>query len=323
MRNRISCIKAVIAAALLGAVSLAHAVFPEKPVRIVVPFPPGGTTDVVARIIAPKVSAILGQLVVIENKGGAGGTIATEAVAKSAADGYTLLMPTNSHTANPAIYKSLPFDTAKDFVPIALIADTPGLLVIHPSVPANNLKDFIAYAKKAKPPVTFGTAGAGTFPHLTTELFMARTGIEMIHVPYKGAGPAMVDLLAGVYQLKCDALPTAGPYVKSGKLKLLAVTSSARMAQIPDVPTVAESGYPGFESAFWMGFLAPTGTPKDVVSKLERAFTNTMQDKEISDKLVPMGVQVLAKPAGALDALIARELKQWPPIVKKAGITAN
>ncbi len=323
MRNRITYFKALMAAALLGGASLAHAVFPERPVKIVVPFPPGGTTDVVARVIAPKVSAILGQQIVIENKGGAGGTIATEAVAKSAPDGYTLLMPTNSHTANPAIYKSLPFDTAKDFVSIALIADTPGLLVVHPSVQANNLKEFIALAKKSKPPLTFGTAGAGTFPHLTTELFMARTGIEMTHIPYKGAGPAMVDLLAGVYQLKCDALPTAGGYVKAGKLKLFAVTSLERMPQIPDVPTVAESGYPGFESAFWMGFLAPAGTPKDVVSKLEHAFNGAMRDKEITDKLMAMGVQVLAKPASALDALIARELKQWPPIVKKAGISAN
>jgi len=323
MRNRITCFKAFIAATLLSGVSLAHAVFPEKPVRVVVPFPPGGTTDVVARVIAPKVSAILGQQIVIENKGGAGGTIATEAVAKSAPDGYTLLMPTNSHTANPAIYKSLPFDTAKDFVSIALIADTPGLLVVHPSVPANNLKEFIAYAKKANPRLTFGTAGAGTFPHLTTELFMARTGIEMTHIPYKGAGPAMVDLLAGVYQFKCDALPTAGGYVKAGKLKLYAVTSLERMPQIPDVPTVAESGYPGFESAFWMGFLAPAGTPKEVVSKLEHAFNTAMRDKEITDKLMTMGVQILAKPPSALDALIARELKQWPPIVKKAGITAN
>ena len=323
MSRRITIMKAFISAALLSGASLVHAVFPDKPVRIVVPFPPGGTTDVVARVIAPKVSSILGQSVLIENKGGAGGTIATEAVAKSAPDGYTLLMPTNSHTANPAIYKSLPFDTAKDFVSVALIADTPGLLVAHPSVPANTLKEFIEYAKKAKPPVTFGTAGAGTFPHLTTELFAARVGIDMVHIPYKGAGPAMVDLLAGVYQLKCDALPTAGGYVKAGKLKLYAVTSLERMAQLPDVPSVAESGYPGFESAFWMGFLAPAGTPKDVVSKLEQAFTSAMHDKEISERLVAMGVQVLAKPGSALDELIARELKQWPPIVKKAGITAN
>src|SRR5450756_1363630 len=168
--HRFIRMKALVAAALLGSATLAHAAFPEKPVRLVVPFPPGGTTDVVARRIAPKVGEILGQTVVIENKGGAGGTIATEMVAKSPADGYTLIMATNSHTANPAIYKSLPFDTVKDFVSVAMIADTPGLIVVHPSVPAKNLTEFIALAKKSNPPITFGTAGAGTFPHLTTEL---------------------------------------------------------------------------------------------------------------------------------------------------------
>jgi tripartite-type tricarboxylate transporter receptor subunit TctC len=315
--------KALVAAALLGSATLAHAAFPEKPIRLVVPFPPGGTTDVVARRIAPKVGEILGQTVVIENKGGAGGTIATEMVAKSPADGYTLIMATNSHTANPAIYKSLPFDTVKDFVSVAMIADTPGLIVVHPSVPAKNLTEFIALAKKSNPPITFGTAGAGTFPHLTTELLKARAGIEMTHIPYKGAGPAMVDLLAGVYQFKVDALPTAGGHVKAGKLKAYAVTSSERMPQLPDMPTVAELGYPGFESSFWMAILAPAGTPKDVVAKLEQAFIKALQDKEIADMLVAAGVRIIAKPASAVDELIARELKQWPPIVKKAGIMAN
>jgi tripartite-type tricarboxylate transporter receptor subunit TctC len=321
--NRFIRMKALVAAALLGSATLAHAAFPEKPIRLVVPFPPGGTTDVVARRIAPKVGEILGQTVVIENKGGAGGTIATEMVAKSPADGYTLIMATNSHTANPAIYKSLPFDTVKDFVSVAMIADTPGLIVVHPSVPAKNLTEFIELAKKSNPPITFGTAGAGTFPHLTTELLKARAGIEMTHIPYKGAGPAMVDLLAGVYQFKVDALPTAGGHVKAGKLKAYAVTSSERMPQLPDMPTVAELGYPGFESSFWMAILAPAGTPKDVVAKLEQAFIKALQDKEIADMLVAAGVRIIAKPASAVDELIARELKQWPPIVKKAGIMAN
>jgi tripartite-type tricarboxylate transporter receptor subunit TctC len=321
--NRFIRMKALVAATLLGSATLAHAAFPEKPIRLVVPFPPGGTTDVVARRIAPKVSEILGQTVVIENKGGAGGTIATDMVAKSPADGYTLIMATNSHTANPAIYKSLPFDTVKDFVSVAMIADTPGLIVVHPSVPAKNLTEFIELAKKSNPPITFGTAGAGTFPHLTAELLKARAGIEMTHIPYKGAGPAMVDLLAGVYQFKVDALPTAGGHVKAGKLKAYAVTSLERMPQLPDMPTVAELGYPGFESSFWMAILAPAGTPKEVVAKLEQAFIKALQDKEIADMLVAAGVRIIAKPASAVDELIARELKQWPPIVKKAGITAN
>ena len=244
-------------------------------------------------------------------------------VAKSPPDGYTLLMATNSHTANPAIYKSLPFDTVKDFRSVVMIGDTPGLVVIHPSVPANTLQEFVALAKVSNPPLVYGTAGAGTFPHLATELFLDRAEIQMTHLPYKGAGPAMVDLLGGVYQFKVDALPTAGQFIKSGKLKVLAATSLERMPQMPDLPTVAELGYPGFETAFWMAVLAPAGTPDDAVNTIEKAFVKALQDPEIKQQLFVDGFRVIAKPGSAADELIARELKQWPPIVKKAGILAN
>ena len=310
-------------AILVASASAIAAPFPEKPVHLVVPFPPGGTTDVVARRISQRVGEILGQPVVIENKGGAGGTIATLMVAKSPPDGYTLLMATNSHTANPAIYKSLPFDTVKDFRSVVMIGDTPGLVVIHPSVPANTLQEFVALAKVSNPPLVYGTAGAGTFPHLATELFLDRAEIQMTHLPYKGAGPAMVDLLGGVYQFKVDALPTAGQFIKSGKLKVLAATSLERMPQMPDLPTVAEQGYPGFETAFWMAVLAPAGTPDDAVNTIEKAFVKALQDPEIKQQLFVDGFRVIAKPGSAADELIARELKQWPPIVKKAGILAN
>ena len=193
--GNITRIRALCSVALfaISASSMA-APFPEKPVHLVVPFPPGGTTDVVARRLSQRVGEVLGQPVIIENKGGAGGTIATLMVAKSAPDGYTLLMATNSHTANPAIYKSLPFDTVKDFKSVVMIGDTPGLVVIHPSVPANTLPEFVALAKASNPPLVYGTAGAGTFPHLATDLFLDRAGIQMTHLPYKGAGPAMVEL---------------------------------------------------------------------------------------------------------------------------------
>lgn len=310
-------------AILVSATSTFAAPFPDKPVHLIVPFPPGGTTDVVARRISQKVGEILGQPVIIENKGGAGGTIATLMVAKSAPDGYNLLMATNSHTANPAIYKSLPFDTVKDFRSVVMVGDTPGLVVIHPSVPANTLQEFVVLAKNSKPPLVYGTAGAGTFPHLATELFLDRADIQMTHLPYKGAGPAMIDLLGGVYQFKVDALPTAGQHIKSGKLKVLAATSLERMPQMPDLPTVSELGYPGFQTAFWMAVLAPAGTPDAVVKTLEQAFIKALQDPEIAKQLVADGVRVIAKPGSAADELIARELKQWPPIVKKAGIVAN
>ena len=321
--NRITRLKALVAAALLGTAAIANAAFPEKPLRLVVPFPPGGTTDVVARHVAPKVAEILGQPVIVENKGGAGGSIGTEMVAKSPPDGYTMLMATNSHTANPAIYKDLPFNTAKDFASVALIGDSPGLFLVHPSVPANNLKEFVALAKKANPPLTFGTAGAGTYPHLSAELFKVQAGIDMTHIPYKGAGPALIDLLAGVYQFKVEGITTGLAHVKSGKLKVFGITSKERMPLAPEIPTVAEQGYPEYETNFWMAILVPAGTPKDVIAKLEKAYLQALADKDVAAKLEGLSVRVMAKPATAVDELINRELKLWPPIVKKAGITAN
>ena len=315
--------RSFFAAALLAAIPLAHAEFPDKTIRLVVPFPPGGATDVVARIVATEASKVLGQQMIVENRGGAGGTIGTDLVAKSPANGYTLLMATNSHTANPAIYPKLPFNPQKDLMSVAMIADSPGLLVVHPSVPVSNFKEFIELARKGKPPLTFGTAGAGTFPHLAVELLKNRAGIEMTHVPYKGQGPAMIDLVAGVYQMKIDGLQGSGGYIKSGKLKLLAVTSLERMPQLPDVPTVSELGYPGYESTFWLAILAPAGTPQDIVAKLQKTFIDVVHDKEISEKLSAIGLRAIGKPANFVDELIARELAQWPPIVKQIGITAN
>jgi tripartite-type tricarboxylate transporter receptor subunit TctC len=316
-------LKALAGIALLSTGLAAHAAFPDKPIKLVVPFPPGGTTDVVARQVAPKVGEILGTTVIIENKGGAGASIGTELVAKSPADGYTLLMATNSHTANPSIYKKLPFDTVKDFVSVAYIGDSPGLFVVHPGVPANNLKEFVALAKKSNPPITFGTAGAGTYPHLSAELFKVQAGVDMVHIPYKGAGPALNDLLGGVYHFKVEGAATGWQHVKAGKLKTFGVTSKERMPTMPDIPTIAEQGYPEYETNFWMAILAPAGTPRDVVAKLESAFVKAVQDKEVATKLEGISVRPLSKPARYVDELIARELKMWPPIVQKAGITAN
>ena len=316
-------LKVLAAAALLAAGAAVHAEYPDRPIKLMVPFPPGGTTDVVARLVAPKAAEVLGQTIVVENKGGAGGSIATEMVAKSPADGYTLLMATNSHTVNPYVYKSLPFDTAKDFTPVVLMADTPGIFVVHPSVKANTVKEFVELAKKSDNKLTFGTAGAGTWPHLTTELFKERAKIDMVHIPYKGAGPAMNDLLGGVYNFKAEGIATGLQHVKAGKLKALGVTSLERLPQLPDVPTVAEQGYPGYESVFWMAILVPAGTPKDVVAKLENAFLKGLQDKALAEKFATLGVRVIAKPGRELDQKINAELKMWPEIVRRAGITAN
>lgn len=321
--NRSARIRALAGAVLLAAASAAQAAFPDKTIRLVVPFPPGGTTDVVARKLAAKMSDVLRQPVIVENKGGAGASIGTELVAKSPADGYTLLMATNSHTVNPFIYSKLSFNTAKDFAPVALVGDSPSVLCVHPSNPSNNMKDFVDAAKKANPPFTFGTAGAGTYPHLTTELFMERTGIKMTHIPYKGSGPAITDLVGGVYTTKWEGIATALPLVKGGKLKALAVSSLERMPQLPDVPTVAELGYPGFETNFWMAILAPAGTPKEALATLERGILAALKDKDMAEQLPAIGVRIIGKPGAAADELIRRELGQWPDIVKRVGITAN
>jgi tripartite-type tricarboxylate transporter receptor subunit TctC len=293
--------------------------FPDHPIRLVVPFSPGGSTDLVGRLVATKVSQILGQPVIVENRAGAGGVIGSDNVVKSPADGYSLLMATTSHTANPSIYKKLPYDTRKDFVPIALVGDMPGLLVAHPSLPPNNFKEFIDYAKAHK--LSYGSAGSGTFPHLSMELLKAAAGLDMTHIPYKGAAPALTDLVGGVYQVKIDAYITAANFVKAGKLKLYAVTSLQRMPQLPDIPTVAESGYPGYESTYWIGIVAPAGVPADVRKKLEQAFVAAVHDSGVAAKLQDSGTRPIGGTAADLDALMNREFQQWPGIIEKAGIS--
>jgi len=295
--------------------------FPSKPIHLIVPFSPGASTDMVTRLVGAKVSQILGQSVVVENRAGAGGSIGSDVVARAQPDGYTLLVATTSHTANPSIYKKLPYDTAKDFVPIALMVDMPGLLVAKASLPPDNFAEFIKYAKAHK--LTFGTAGAGTFPHLSMELLRDRAGLEMTHVPYRGAAPALTDLVGGVYDVKMDAYISAAQFVRTGKLKLYAVTSTERMPQLPDVPTVSESGYPGFESAYWIGIVAPAQTPADVRAKLEKAFMQAVHDKDVAAKLEATGTRPLGESAAVLDKRITKELAQWPEIIKKAGITAQ
>jgi tripartite-type tricarboxylate transporter receptor subunit TctC len=319
--RRIFRIAAAIAFA--GTAAGTAAAYPERPIRLVVPFPPGGTTDVVARVIAPKVGEILKGTVVVDNRGGAGGSIATDLVAQARADGHTLLMATNSHTVNPFIYKNLAFDTAKDFAPVALVADTPALFAAHPSVPAGTLKEFVALAGKSDPPLRYGSAGPGSFPHLATELFMEMARIRMTHIPYKGAAPALTDLLGGQYHVKIEGAVTGVPHYKAGRLKAYGVTSKERLPQLPDLPAVAEQGYPDYESTFWMAIFAPAGTPREVVAALERAFIEAVRSKDIGDKLEGMSTRVLARPASALEQMVKRELAQWPAIVKRTGVSAQ
>ena len=292
--------------------------FPERPIKLVVPFPPGGSTDLVGRIVGKKAGELLGQPVIIENRGGAGGSIGSELVAQAQPDGYTLLMATTSHTANPSFYPKLPYDTRRDFQSIAMIADMPGLLVAKPGLPPNTLDEFLAFARDRQ--LQYGSAGTGTFPHLSMELIRSAANLKMTHIPYKGAAPALTDLVGGVYDVKVDAYITAAEYVKTNKLKLYAVTSKERMPQLPETPAVAER-IPGFESTYWIGIVGPANLPTGVRSKLETAFIAAVKDNEVVGNLAATGTRAVGAAATELDARIDRELALWPGVVKASGLT--
>ncbi|HEX4327381.1 MAG TPA: tripartite tricarboxylate transporter substrate binding protein [Burkholderiales bacterium] len=301
----------------------AHADYPDKPIRLVIPFPAGGTVDVVGRLIANKAAEALKTTIVIDNRPGAGGSIAEDNVAKSPPDGYTMLYTSPGHTINPAIYKKLPFDTEKDLIPVALVATAPEVLIANPAAPFNTFKEFVAYARANPNKLNYSHAGNGTLPHVTMELLLKRAGIQVVPVAYKGAAPAMNDLLAGVVQLKLDTFATSGPMLAAHRLKVLATAARQRMQQLPDVPTVAESGLPGYEASLWMGVMAPAGTAPAIVDKVGRAFLGAVKIPEVRERLTHDGVEILNSDAAAFGAQIRTELKQWRDLVRDAKITAE
>jgi tripartite-type tricarboxylate transporter receptor subunit TctC len=294
--------------------------WPVAPIRIYVPFTPGASTDVVVRTIAPKFSELIGTGVVIENRAGAGGLIATEAAAMAKPDGYTLLVVTTSFAAQPAILEKLPYDTLNDFVPITILADLPGVLVVNPAVPVKSFPELLAYAKSHT--VTYGSAGIGTFPHLGIELLKSRAGIPLTHVPYKGAAQALTDVLAGHIDLKLDAYVSAHAHIADGTLRTLAVSSLTRLPELPNVPTIAESGFPGFEVTYWIGVVAPRGLPDALRARLERAFADALTPENRA-QLMKTGVRPLGEGREALQSLIAREFAQWQKLAKETDLTAK
>ena len=310
----------ILFASLLLAATATHAEWPEQPIKIVVPFAPGASTDIVIRQVAPKVSEILKTPVVIENRGGAGGLIGEEAVHNAPPDGYTLLAATTSYTALPALNAKMPFDTQKDFAPISLVADMPGIIVVPAASPVNNFKEFLDYSKTKK--LNYGSAGSGTFPHLGMELLIDRTKTPMVHVPYKGAAPALTDTVGGTLDVKLDAYVSAGPYITAKRLKALAVTSSKRIPELPDVPTVAESGFPGYEVTYWIGVVSRAGVPQAVREKLEKAFVAAMTPENRA-ALQKLGVRPLGQGAKEEEELINRELAQWKKLIAAANIKAD
>jgi tripartite-type tricarboxylate transporter receptor subunit TctC len=311
---------AAAALAIAVAVNASAQTYPSKPIKLIVPFPPGGTTDILARAVGAELNKVWGQPVVIENRPGAGGNIGSDAVAKSPPDGYTLVMGTvGTHGINPGLYPKMPYDAVKDFAPVTLVASVPNLLVVHPSVPAKSVKEIIDLAKAQPGKLTFASSGNGTSIHLAGELFKTMTGIEMVHVPYKGSAPAVTDLLGGQVQMMFDNMPSALPHVKAGKLRGIAVTSAKRSPAVPDLPTIAETGLTGYEASSWFGVLAPAGTPKDVIAKLNEAIVKALGTPDMQEKLSSQGAQPIGNSPAEFAAHIQAEIAKWAKVVKASG----
>jgi tripartite-type tricarboxylate transporter receptor subunit TctC len=301
--------------------SVYAAQYPEKPVRILVPFAPGGNVDITARIVSPAFGKAFGQQMIVENRPGAGGTIATDAVAKAPPDGHTLLMASSSVMTNgPALYPRLPYDIVRDFAPVGRVAVVPLAIVVHPSVPAKTTKDLIAVAKSQGGKMLMANAGVGTTNHLIAELFMIRTGARMALIPYKGSGQALVDLLAGHVYAHVDQISSALPYIKADRIRAIAVTTAKRAAPLPDVPTLAESGVPGFDASTVTGILAPAATPRHIVTQLNATLPKILAASEIRERFAALGAEVQPSTPEQLAQFIREDLAQWVKVVKQAGI---
>ena len=299
----------------------AHAqAYPTKPVKLVVPFPPGGSLDMAGRLIAQKLTETWGQSVVVENKPGAGGNIGADMVAKSPADGYTILLGAlSTHAVNPNLYKSMPYDAARDFAPITMIAVTPNVLVVNAASPVNNVKEFVAYTKANPGKLSFGSGSNGSAGHLAGELYKVETSTDSVHIPFKGGAPATQALLAGDTQFMFDNLANAMAQVKAGKLKALAVTTAKRSPLVPDLPTMAEAGLPGFDISTWYGLFAPAGTPPAIVAKWNADVTKILNSPDVRDRLVADGAQPTPTTPEQFQKFIADELSKYARIVKASG----
>lgn len=312
----------------LSATAYTHAyaqntTYPSKQIRLVIPYPPGGPTDLTARVVAADMSATLGQSVVADNRPGASGMIGAEMVARAEPDGYTILANASLHVINPFVYPDMRFDALKDFVPITQLAAVPLVLVVPMSLPVTNLKELVEYGRKNPGKLNFGSSGNASAQQLAGESFKMAAGIEMQHVPYKGSSPALADLVGGQIQLMFDSMPSAMPFIKAGKLRAIAVTTLKRAQALPELPTVAESGYPGFDIATWYGYWAPKGTPAPIVEKLAAAASQALKKQSVIDQYAGMG----AEPVGSTPAEFAKynqtEMVKWEEIVRKSGAKAN
>ena len=320
-------VKVMQAAALAAMVATAAPAlgqaYPTKPIRIVAPSTPGDAPDVIARLVADKLSVALGQQVVVDNKPGAGGVVGSESVAKSPPDGYTLIMGNaGSHGINAAVYSKLPYDIQRDFAPVSQVAIAPNVMVINPSVPANSVAEFIAYAKSQPGKLSYASGGNGSSAHMSMELFKAMAGIDVQHIPYKGSSPALTDLIGGQVAVFIGNMPPTVPHIKSGKLRALAVTTKSRSALMPELPTISDT-LPGYETVAWFGVLAPAGTPPEIVNRLSAEIGRIARSPEMREKLVAMGAEPVGGTPEEFKAVIDRDIAKWKPLAQKVGIKVD
>ncbi len=312
-----------LAALMPGSAPAQADAYPNKPLRFILPFPPGGGTDILGRIISERLAANLGQPVVIENRGGAGGNVGAEAAAKSAPDGYTIVLAAPSLAISPSLYSKLNYDPVKDFAPISLVATVPNVMITPPSVPAQTLREFIALAKSKPGSMNFGSGGNGTSNHLAGELFNIVAGVKLVHVPYKGVNLAMNDVLSGEVHLVVIGIPAAAPHIKAGKLRALALIAPQRSPALPEVPTVAEAGLPNFEVTTWYGVLAPAGTPRPIVTRLNAELVKIMHAPELKERLASLATDPATSTPEEFAAYIKQEIAKWAEVVRKAGLKAE
>jgi tripartite-type tricarboxylate transporter receptor subunit TctC len=321
--------RALIAASLcagwaLHGIGLAHGqsqAYPSRPIRMVVPFPAGGPTDSLARIISDRLGAVLGQSIVVDNRGGAGGSIGGKAVATADPDGYTILItPGGALTTGPAVHKNIGYDPLQAFTPVGLLIESPLVVSVHPDVPVKSLAELVAYAKANPAKISWGSQGFGTAPHLLAELFKLEAGVNVVHVPYRGTAPMLAAIVAGEVQMIADPAMTSLVHIQSGKLRPLAIAGAERTSKLPDVPTTAEVGYPKLQGPFWLGVVAPAGTPPDIINKLNAAFRESLSPPETRARLANLGADIKVGTPAAFGKLLADELAQWTAVVKAANI---
>jgi tripartite-type tricarboxylate transporter receptor subunit TctC len=321
MRKFSSVLAAFVVVAASPEVAIAQTGYPTKPIRLIVAFPPGGSTDIIARLVGQKLGERLGQQVIIDNRGGAGGTIGTEIAARAAPDGYTLTMGTTStHVIAPAAYASVKYDPIKDFAPITLVASTPYLLVLHPGVQAKTLKEFISLVKSQPGKFNYASAGTGSTTHLAMEMLKSAAGMDIVHVPYNGNGPAGTAVMGGQVQALFGSMPAVLPHAKAGRVRPIAVGTAKRSPALPEVPTVAESGFPGFEVSLWLGFFAPKGTPEPVLKKLHEELSAVAKSPEMKEQFERNGADPVTTTPAELSKLMKAELDKYSKVIKAAGI---